>query len=742
MEHKLITGGEQWLPFARSRIKALRATGLAYASQKFEIEGALIDVRIEPGHEHIRIEGGGSTAYLETGVLTWEFHGINDPKWGEAAKWRFVDIQTNLPYLGTIVAGGADVGKQKNEPELSDGQWSRAIGYPKAKAGSTPEIETKNAETERKYLDSTLVKKKVMSAYPSSLFSGKMRLYMQSLYGAREPESAGDLPFFLDETTDPPIAMFNNKVGSGSSISVRPDSMGIFTAPDNTYWLLDINEGPGKVLVFKIDTSATKGLVDALRDHSSDRVKLESYIFANSKLVIPDLNGQIYAKGSFNMVPGEPLAYGWKWNNDGTRASIVVHEEKGDDIIANIRWRARTVHLTFSYSKAEGISVSSQVIDHGDWIDGWGTYNIFVPPAGNTPAPLALKSLRVGSGEIPPDFDFPATPIYGWYVDDVWTSASIDSTLSSKHTVTNSSSGLFFPNGIKPEPPNQPFIGGKMDGFSGCSWSVYESTVNGGRSFSFGGFSWDGRSFSKNTNSTDWTFGREYDDNMYDGQAFEWWGLWIAADGPVSSSTFKRISAIAGSVHKTIWQHDAWGTSRNTGRQQSCYEARAFAIVIPGCDCEALYLARYRQESAGTTVTETTQYDVEGQVYWYSSNGAKISLGGGAGWVPAESLLTMPPGSQSGWMAGGTMHYGPPTVSVSSHVPAESETDVICFNRKKFGVKGIPGGSYYALFNCSYLYPYYDRGMYTFTSHGGWYVMSEAPSMPSNLPSRNFVGWV
>ena len=49
MEHKLITGGEQWLPFARSRIKALRATG-AHMSQKFEIEGALIDVRIDPGH--------------------------------------------------------------------------------------------------------------------------------------------------------------------------------------------------------------------------------------------------------------------------------------------------------------------------------------------------------------------------------------------------------------------------------------------------------------------------------------------------------------------------------------------------------------------------------------------------------------------------------------------------------------------------------------------------------------------
>ena len=63
MEHKVITGGEQWLPFARSRIKALQATGLAYASQKFEVEGALVEVRIEPGHEYIRIMGGAQAVY-------------------------------------------------------------------------------------------------------------------------------------------------------------------------------------------------------------------------------------------------------------------------------------------------------------------------------------------------------------------------------------------------------------------------------------------------------------------------------------------------------------------------------------------------------------------------------------------------------------------------------------------------------------------------------------------------------
>lgn len=58
MEHKLISGGEQYLPFARSRIKALRAAGLEYASQQFEIGGSSVKVRIEPGHEYISLSGG------------------------------------------------------------------------------------------------------------------------------------------------------------------------------------------------------------------------------------------------------------------------------------------------------------------------------------------------------------------------------------------------------------------------------------------------------------------------------------------------------------------------------------------------------------------------------------------------------------------------------------------------------------------------------------------------------------
>lgn len=66
MEHKLIQGGEQWLAFARSRIKALRATGQRYASQRFAMpDGATVAVQIVAGVEYIKIEGGdGTIAFL------------------------------------------------------------------------------------------------------------------------------------------------------------------------------------------------------------------------------------------------------------------------------------------------------------------------------------------------------------------------------------------------------------------------------------------------------------------------------------------------------------------------------------------------------------------------------------------------------------------------------------------------------------------------------------------------------
>lgn len=60
----------KYLPFARSRIKALRATGLKYGSQQFEVDGVQVKVRIEGEHSFVSIVGGALKYVFNIGDTT------------------------------------------------------------------------------------------------------------------------------------------------------------------------------------------------------------------------------------------------------------------------------------------------------------------------------------------------------------------------------------------------------------------------------------------------------------------------------------------------------------------------------------------------------------------------------------------------------------------------------------------------------------------------------------------------
>lgn len=63
MEHKIILGGERYLPFARRMVQQLRSLGLPYATKTLLVDNVEISVRIEPGHDHIRIEDKNTCLY-------------------------------------------------------------------------------------------------------------------------------------------------------------------------------------------------------------------------------------------------------------------------------------------------------------------------------------------------------------------------------------------------------------------------------------------------------------------------------------------------------------------------------------------------------------------------------------------------------------------------------------------------------------------------------------------------------
>ncbi len=752
--HILVTGDAwQYVPFGRARLKSLRATGLSYASQSYTVDGTTIKVRIVGDQSFIQIDGE-QTLYCESGQLFWPFRPKFSPLWGEAATWAFMDIPTTSKYLGKIKAGKEVRGDQGNTPKLSEGMRSKAIGWPLADLGSVPANETKDKETQEKYFTHTITKKRAMGILPASIFSGKMRLFMQSLYGAKEPnpDNPGDyFPFLLDNEDEPSLVMLRSSLEGGSMLMIRSDSMGVFTAPDNTYWLLDINEGPRNVLVNRINTSKATSLVKQLKDMNADeRAKAEAYIFANSKIEIPKPENTVYATGTFPEVIGSAMAYGWKWNTDGSKASIVVHEQLGETI-PETRWHSRTVHLTFSYTAAQGdtparISVAGVVEDSNDWIDGWGATNLFVPEAPNKYSPLLLHSLRAGSGLIPPVIPFSDTPIYGYYVNDAWTPVILSNN-GVASTVTNSSaSGVVYPYGAgPPEHSAQPWVGAAVDGWRPHSYTFLTKIISPGFKISFDGFSYEAESNVLNgqTISQSWT---PTDDNIPSSVGY-WAGTHIDSDGGSGLPSSTDFTTIKGSAPPyELYARPLWGEMVTVGVTTTGDEGKTFAAVIPGGDAEAFYVATYRGRTAGDVVTTTTSYQGGGWgVVFYIDQtppAHTVEVGRGAGWQ-SHLWTQIAPGQRDSWNDGqgaGTQ-YGPYTTQTTETLEREVEVKIRCFNSKVHGLVGEPGGGYNGLFDVNYQYPQYDRGMYTYTSYGGRYIMSEAPSNPTSITWHNFVGW-
>ena len=105
--------------------------------------------------------------YMESGQLYFRLSGSDNPEGSAAATWRMLDIPPSSAYLGKIAPTESAPGLPANDPALVNGQDSLAIA--------------KSAEG----------KKVVAGFFPASMFSGKMRLFVQAQIGAKETASYG-----------------------------------------------------------------------------------------------------------------------------------------------------------------------------------------------------------------------------------------------------------------------------------------------------------------------------------------------------------------------------------------------------------------------------------------------------------------------------------------------------------------------------------------------------------------------
>lgn len=287
------------MPFARSRIKALRATGLAYASQKFDMGDATVRVRIEPGHEYIEIEGGGIELF--SGVA--DLLGIgeldpNTPLPAEIHATDYVDARNEKPFIG--------------EGKLRDRYF-----------GSAQEDSAKLKRLHN--YDTKIVPIKV----PASMFSGKTRLYVQSLYGSTyknltlkktaefRPALAINTP--EREAPDPPLPP--TIFGTESGVYLHKETgWHYLITPAEDYVAITpmIPSAAGAALRRWIrrgddDVPYNKGL-----ETEDEMERVEAYILSTC---FPHPDNTV--KFPIMTTPMSGMGYSWHFNYDGTACDIV-----------------------------------------------------------------------------------------------------------------------------------------------------------------------------------------------------------------------------------------------------------------------------------------------------------------------------------------------------------------------------------------------------------------------------------
>ena len=212
------------------------------------------------------------TVYMESGQLEYTWPGEGNPTASYAAQWHFLNIATDGEYLGYIKYDAAHIGNQKNNPALSEGQNSLAVGYPPK---TDPAKDTASREA---YAGATVSKKMIMSMFPASVYSGKMRSFMQALYGAKESKNnplglkvAGSSIVLTYTRTDVELTL-------GLWVHNSP---GIFTAVDTngdtSYWLLSVTATQLTAYPIKQDDAGKELLKIYNSSAVTDRAKLEPY---------------------------------------------------------------------------------------------------------------------------------------------------------------------------------------------------------------------------------------------------------------------------------------------------------------------------------------------------------------------------------------------------------------------------------------------------------------------------------
>lgn len=742
------------------------------------------------------VEGGEALGvedalYMDTGDLVVRFPGTMNPNI-DPAKLLTIDIDTSwqqrwigeayvavfwkktkeliglastklaryVPdFVKHLIPLGAQTKNQRLNRPIVNNMDSYAIGYKQVKTA----LELQ--EQKDRWGGVLVLKKLMMGAFPASLFTGKMRLFMQAQYG--RPAFAKDWHFSLNFGGASLVLQYSYDE-DGETYIWQPgfwahSTPGLMSTPDGGFFIIDIRGGPTYTIdaypLVPINDSA-KALMAAYRRYKqggsvpeffgdgytsgaqmskADEAKVEAYIFAYSKI---DLRHKRRV-GSYTTFGDAAISgalyYGWKFNSTGMEASIVLASiagAMGDHYITSA-----TLKLIFTYTPINGqapsaarISVEGETTNHSPWIDGWGAYNIFTP-TDMVSGPLEAFSLMMQAGTFSRSIpNFSNVHIYGYYHEDVWTPCVISKTTPDgpfpKHTCEYSGMTPGVGLVVTPEQdqPQKLCYMNPLEPADVKNTYTYESVS---MDIAMGAFSYAGQ--SKTVEEDYWhreylgTFSTQANQVDFVTSSFGWG--YTPSSTSVASGTFMNTGCLSSGSTVTV------GRASISLKSYSGTVQKNWTFVIPSGDCEAAYIATRDESRSGSFSTKATQISnsvvgFTGDTHTcFDSPGMHFDF---VPWTVAETVNSwygIDPGVEN-------------IIEPADPIPTPT-TSVVTFNRKDAPGSAAPGGSYYALFYVARDYPFYDRGMTMSASYDKRLYGSEHVKTPDAMRDETprFVGW-
>lgn len=283
------------------------------------------------------------------------------------------------------------------------------------------------------YGDQDMYLQKACQRYvPSSLYSGKLRLFIQSLYGSIRTDykirlwGDSNLPASYDYKL-----VLVNEDNSETTFEHGLPTTGLFTTEDYEYFLMECSVSSITFRKLRLSKVAM-GWLKVLKTHPLRTVKffanrVEAYALSTARI---DLNKPAITLPT--KVPsgaaGGPMGYGFKFKWDGSEIKIILHELDGYEYGINI---SRTVTVKITYDKNAGDTLDKQFTVAGGmsntsiWTNGI-PFQIWSPDWFN----LQWNSFGAKLGG---HRNTTGTPMYGYYdQSDTWTEIGVFHNLSTQ----------------------------------------------------------------------------------------------------------------------------------------------------------------------------------------------------------------------------------------------------------------------------------------------------------------------